>query len=145
MSRTKSRKTLLQILFKDEFHSYDKKEKHLKDSCFFLEKENLNEKDRIFVLDILKGLGHHKQVIDGTIKQYAKNWKQERISLVDLNIMRISIFEILFDPAIPDNVALNEALELAKKFGEKKSVSFINGILDQILKNKKQILNEKIQ
>ena len=137
MSRRKSRQTILEILFRDEFHSDFSRKNNKKTIRSFLKNENLTKLDDKFILDILKGIKEHKIDIDKIIAKHAKNWKKERISLVDLNIMRIAVFEILFYPDVPDKSALNEALELAKKYGEKKSVSFINGILDQILKNEK--------
>ena len=132
MSRRRSRQLILQILYRDEFHSDSAK----KNVDFFIKHKNLSETDSRFVFEILEGIQKHKTDIDETIKKYSVNWRQERISLVDLNVMRIAVFEILFYPDVPDKVAVNEALELAKNFGEKKSVSFVNGILDQILKNK---------
>ena len=140
MSRRKSREVILKILYRDEFHSNFVGKNQNKEFSFFLENENLSEADSKFVLEVLKGIQKNQTNIDEIIKKYAKNWKQERISLVDLNIMRMAVFEILFYPEVPDKVALNEALELAKTFGEKKSVSFTNGILDQVLKNKKTSL-----
>ena len=122
----------MKILYRDEFHFRLLDKKELNEE--FLKK--LNKTDRQFVLDSLKEIQNHKKNIDEVIKKHSKNWKKERISLVDLNIMRLAIFEILFCPQIPDKSALNEALELAKKFGEKKSPGFINGILNQVLKNK---------
>ena len=133
MSRRKARQAIAQILYRDEFHSHIFEEGR-KDSEFFFKR--LNKIDQEFALKILKGLKGHKTKIDAIIKKYVRHWKKERISLVDLNIMRLAIFEILFCPDIPDRSALNEALELAKNFGEKKSSVFINGILDQVLKNK---------
>ena len=136
MSRRRSRQLILQNLYRDEFHS-DSTEKNID---FFIKNKNLSEADGRFVLDVFKGIQKHKRDIDETIKKYSVNWSQERISLVDLNIMRIAVFEILFYPEVPDKVALNEALELAKNFGEKKTVSFVNGILNQVLKNKQPSL-----
>ena len=137
MSRTRSRQIALQILYKNEFHSDSEGKNDKLDINFFIESENLSKTDCKFILDLLKGVQKHKTDIDTTIKKYARNWKKERISLVDLNIMRMAVFEILFYPDVPDKVALNEALELAKNFGEKNSVAFANGILNQVFKNKK--------
>lgn len=142
MSRRRSRKTVLQILYRDEFHSGLLKKNQKENSSFFF--KDLNKEDIPFAQDLVKGIQVHKKDIDETIEKYAEHWKQERISLVDLNIMRIAVFEILFCPDIPDKSALNEALELARQFGENKSVSFVNGILDKILKNKQVDTNAKI-
>ena len=138
MSRRTSRRAVLQILYRDEFHSSLFKQDKKENEVFFL--KSLNEVDSQFALKTLKDIQNHKKDIDEMIGKCALHWKQERISLVDLNIMRLAVFEILFCPEIPDKVALNEALELAKQFGEKNSVSFVNGVLDQVLKNKKSSL-----
>ena len=130
MSRRRSRTALFQILYKNEFHS-DFFDTDPNKNFFF---KDLNDSDTKFALNYLKGLKQHKACLDETIARYSKNWKIDRMSLVDLNIMRLAIYEMLFCPEVPDKVALNEALELAKQFGSKDSIVFINGILDQVIK-----------
>lgn len=75
--------------------------------------------------------------IDKLIESSAKNWRVERISKVDLAILRLSIAEIIFMDNIPESVSINEAVELAKKFGNENSSKFINGILGKIVREKK--------
>jgi N utilization substance protein B len=75
--------------------------------------------------------------IDQLIKKNAKNWKFDRIDTIDKSILRISIYSMLYSTDIPLNVTINEAVELAKKFGGDHSGQFINGILDAIKKQKK--------
>ena len=128
MSRRRSRIIVFQTLYENEFSSHSSK---TLDKKFFA--QNLNISNSQFVQSYLKGIEKHKACLDKTISRYAKNWKINRMSLVDLNIIRLAVFEMLFCPEVPDKVALNEALELAKQFGEESSVSFINGILNQIL------------
>lgn len=70
--------------------------------------------------------------IDEVISKYAVNWEIERMATIDRNILRIASFELLFDENIPPKVAINEAIEMAKKFGDKDSGKFVNGILDKI-------------
>ena len=137
MSRRKSRRAVLQILYRNEFHDNFFKKGKKENIDFFL--RHLNEKDREFSLGILADIQKYGKEIHEIIKKYTQNWKPERISLVDLNIMKLAVFEILFCSEVPDKAALNEALELARQFGEKNSVSFVNGILDQILKNEKKM------
>jgi len=134
MSRRKARQAVLQVLYRNEFHSSFFQKTNKENLKFYF--QDLNETDSQHALKILKDVQPYKEEIDKTIQKYVQHWKQERISLVDLNIMRLAVFEILFCPDIPDKSALNEALELAKKFGEKKSVSFVNGVLDRVLKSK---------
>jgi len=143
MSRRKSRQAVIQVLYRDEFHTDHFKQGEKEGFDFFF--KYLKKDDAQFAMQLIKGIQIHKIEIDQVIKKYVKNWKPERISLVDLNIMRLAVFEILFCPEIPDRSALNEALELARQFGERKSVSFINGILDQVLKNKKTVLTKTKQ
>lgn len=133
MSRKHSREIILQTLYRDEFHPHFYK-KNQNNPPFVFKDKILSSTDSQYALDTLSGIRSKQENIDKIINKYVKNWKKERISLVDLNIMRIAVFEILFCPDIPGKVALNEAVELAKKFGEKNSASFINGILDQVLK-----------
>ena len=67
--------------------------------------------------------------IDDMINSHAKGWKTERMSKVDLSIIRVAVYEIMFDESVPTNVAINEAVEIAKKYGQEESSGFINGVL----------------
>jgi N utilization substance protein B len=78
----------------------------------------------------------NKTDIDNKIKEHSVNWKFDRISKVDLSIMRLALAEILYFDDIPDSVSINEAVELAKKFGGENSGKFINGILGEITRSK---------
>ena len=130
MSRRRSRIAVFQTLYQNDFRFDSLGE--APDEKVILKK--LSDTDIEFVKHYLKSIKKQKACLDETISRYAKNWKIDRMSLIDLNIMRLAVFEILFCPEIPDKVALNEALELAKQFGEKESVRFINGILAQVIK-----------
>ncbi|MHB8231400.1 MAG: transcription antitermination factor NusB [bacterium] len=106
---------------------------------FIKSKEDLNRKKDVvqifdFFADIVRGTLSNLEKIDNLIKALSKNWTIERMSRVDRNILRLSIYEISFHPEIPKNVAINEAIEIAKKFGNDESPSFINGILDAAVK-----------
>lgn len=83
---------------------------------------------------VLKDLG----AIDEKISQYATNWQLKRMAVIDRNIMRIGLFELKYAAGIPPKVAINEAVELAKKYGDLESSKFVNGILDKI--HKKEIV-----
>ncbi len=74
----------------------------------------------------------HRAEIDGLIKRFSEHWRLERMSIVDRNILRLAVFELLNRPDIPAKVSINEAVDLGKKFGSEDSGSFINGILDGI-------------
>jgi transcription antitermination protein NusB len=87
---------------------------------------------RRFTEDLISGVLDHLDAIDGKIKVYAKNWEFHRIALVDRNILRLAIYELLFRDDIPPVVSINEAIELAKKFSTEDSGRFVNGILDRV-------------
>jgi len=76
----------------------------------------------------------NQREIDALIVRFSKNWKLSRIAKVELTILRLAVFEILYRPDIPLRVTLNEAIELAKRYGDENSRNFINGILDAIAK-----------
>ena len=134
--RRAGRELALKVLYQTEFQSFPK-DKELKPLLEgFFEKEDYSQKHKDFCFEILEGLRSHREAIDQTIEAHSKNWNIKRMSLVDLNIMRIAVFEMLYEKDVPERAILNEALELAKTFSGGKSPAFINGILDQILKDK---------
>lgn len=94
-------------------------------------KQNFHSK---FIKQLVSGVEEHKEKIDQLIEKYLVNWTLDRISLVDKTILRIAIYEILFEEDIPFAVSINEAVELAHKYGDEKSSKFINGILSNIIK-----------
>lgn len=80
------------------------------------------------------GIEKHLEAIDEKISHYAANWQIKRMAVIDKNVLRIGVFEMLFAPDIPPKVCINEAVELAKKYGDLDSSKFVNGILDKIHK-----------
>jgi N utilization substance protein B len=85
-----------------------------------------------FFLFLVRGVCKHKEEIDRIINETSENWKLDRMGIVDRNILRFAIFELMFADDIPSNVSMNEAIEIAKRYGTADSPSFINGILDKI-------------
>jgi len=85
-----------------------------------------------FLKRLVQGVLEHCTELDRLIEQYSENWRLERIDLVDRNILRMALFELLYCEDIPPKVTLNEAIDLGKRFGSEDSGSFINGILDRI-------------
>lgn len=90
--------------------------------------------DDAFTEFVVLGVTQHLEEIDQLIKKYSEHWRLDRIALIDRNILRIAIFELLFCEEIPPKVTINEAIDLAKRYGSEESGSFINGILDRIQK-----------
>jgi N utilization substance protein B len=92
----------------------------------------INSKAYAFASELVNGVIAHLADIDGRIAEKSKHWSMARMARVDLNILRLAVFELLYRPDIPKNVTMNEAIEVAKKFGAEDSASFVNGILDEI-------------
>ena len=87
---------------------------------------------REFAENLVQGVQEHRAVIDAAIKARSKNWTLVRMPRVDLNVMRMATYELMFRQDIPKKVRINEAIEIARKFGDKESPAFVNGILDEI-------------
>ena len=98
----------------------------------FWELRPANKKVREFGLAIAEGVLAHQADIDDRIRQTASNYELHRIAAVDRNILRIAIFEMLYCPDVPPVVSINEAIEIAKRFGSDESGRFVNGVLDRI-------------
>ena len=96
---------------------------------------NINEIDLTYIKQLLIGIENNKEEIDNLISNNLHNWKLDRISKVNLSILRLAAYELLYDDEVPKGVAINEALEITRKYSDEKSVSFINGVLDKIQEN----------
>jgi len=89
------------------------------------------EIDLSYLKNILTGVTKYRLELDKIIAEHSKNWILDRISIIDKNILRMALFELLYNGTVPPEVAINEAIELSKKFSTKKSPGFINGILGE--------------
>lgn len=98
------------------------------------ERINLEEVDLEYLIHTLRGVEENTKVLDEHIEKYLKKWTINRLAKVDLAILRLCSYEILLSSEVPDNVAINEGVELAKKYGDEKSPAFINAVLDKIAK-----------
>ena len=83
---------------------------------------------------LVKGIDEHLEDIDQIISKYATNWQLKRMAVIDRNVLRLGVFELFYAGDIPPKVTINEAIELAKKYGDMESSKFVNGILDKIHK-----------
>lgn len=128
MSRRASRELAMKLLYQLEIQKDDREEQ----VNMTLSENNLDEKDRTYILDIIHGVEKNKDYIDQMLQLHAKGWKVSRISKVDISILRLGIYEISFRSDIPLNVSINEAVELAKKYSGEEAGAFINGILGKI-------------
>ena len=93
----------------------------------------LNDELRVFAERLVAGVREHKKELDALIGTHATNWKIGRMPIIDRNILRLGCFELLFVPEVPAKVTLNEAIELAKSFGDEEASKFVTGILDKVL------------
>ena len=93
---------------------------------------DIKELDLTYIKKALIGIENNKEAIDEAISSNLQNWKIDRISKVNLTILRLAAYEVLFDEEVPRSVAINEALEITRKYSDEKSVSFVNGVLDKI-------------
>jgi N utilization substance protein B len=87
--------------------------------------------DRALIDELVLGVASHREELDAIVQDLSRNWRLERMALVERNIIRLAIYEMKYVPSIPTNVALNEAVELAKRFGTSEGAAFVNGLLDR--------------
>lgn len=90
-----------------------------------------------YAKQLLEGSRQNGEEIDTLIRQYAENWRLERMPVIDRNVLRIAVYEMLYQEAVPKVVIVDEAIELAKKFGSENSGRFVNGLLDGVLRTTK--------
>ena len=129
MKRRKAREFALQILFQLDI----RKEKPTATlfKRFWAEQES-DDEVRAFAEEIVKGTFKHLEIINTKVRASAKNWNLDRMAIIDRNVLRLATYEILYRMDIPPSVTINEAIELAKKYGADESGAFVNGILDSV-------------
>lgn len=132
MTRREGREHLFCLLFQKDFHRQDELEEQI--ASYFEGLENTpSEKDQKEITLKLEKLIRHLEEIDTCIETYAKGWSLDRIAKAELCLLRIGVYEAKYDEDIPVGVAVNEAVELAKKYGADNAPVFINGILGKIV------------
>ncbi len=129
MKRRKAREFALQILFQLDIRKEKPSASVLKT---FWAEHDPDEEVKAFAEEIVKGSYKHRAKIDSQLHQCAKNWSLERMAVVDRNVLRMAVYELLYRLDIPTSVTINEAIEVAKKFGTDDSGAFVNGILDRV-------------
>lgn len=130
--RSYAREQLMQLLFQMEVQNdfSDAKKQSFID-IYMINATEIEYFNQVYALVI-----KNKEEIDDIIRKFSKNWVFERISKVDLSIMRLSLAEIIYSDDVPNSVSINEAVEMAKKFGGENSGKFINGILGEVTRSK---------
>ena len=128
MSRREIREQIFKLLFRIEFNQ--KEEMAQQEAFFFEDDENqASEKESVQISEKVNKILEKLEEIDKSLNERAKGWETDRMGKVDLTILRLAVYEILYDEEIPTGVAINEAVELAKKFGQDSSPAFVNGVL----------------
>ena len=130
MGRREQRESIFHLLFMTDFNP---SEETPEQKQMYLDNiEELQEKDQSYIQNKFENIREKITEMDDILNQCSKGWKTSRMGKVDLSILRLAVYEILFDEEVPDKVAINEAVELAKKFGGDESPSFINGVLGKV-------------
>lgn len=130
MGRKAAREIAVKLLFQFEFQK-DNREEQFED---ILSENNFTPNDCKYISKVINGVKEKVDEIDILIKKYAKGWDPARMSKVDLSVLRLSMYEVLYCEDIPYSVTVNEAVEIAKKYSSNEAGSFINGILSNISK-----------
>ncbi len=149
MKRALLRENTFRLLYLSDFHEKDELENQMNR---YLEKmENLEDieelrdfhleeleypisnKDKLFIKERILEIGSHIEKIDEKINAVAEKWTTDRMSKIDLTILRLAYFELKFDEGIPERVAIDQAVELAKKYGTDDSPKFVNGVLAKLV------------
>jgi len=128
--RSRGREVALQVLYQVEQNpGVSPEEIHR-----FIQRRLLEDRKLCdFTEGLIAGVKEHQARIDAMISQVAENWRLDRMAAIDRNILRLGAYEMLFCPEVPAKVAINEALELAKRYSTAQSSRFVNGILDRVL------------
>ena len=133
MGRHEQREQVFMLLFRVEFHAPEEMPRQVR---LFLEdsEAGLQEKDVAYIEAKEKAVREKKAEIDRIIDENTEGWDTSRMGKVELTVLRLAVYELLFDDDIPAGVAINEAVEIAKKFGQENSGSFVNAILGKIMR-----------
>ncbi|MBQ1275074.1 MAG: transcription antitermination factor NusB [Cellulosilyticum sp.] len=135
MTRRNAREFVMQMLYEGNFHEEAERERIIYDRINDMEQEEKKANRAViqFMESLYFGVFEHLQEIDEIIEKYAANWSFSRIAKVDLSILRLAIYELKYTD-VPQKVAVNEAVEIAKTYSTEKSPKFINGILGSVIK-----------
>ncbi len=129
--RSRAREIVLQVLYQDDLNTDQPEDIRLR---FINARLNQDRSLVEFAEDLLAGVRRHRDKVDQQLEEIARNWKLSRMAATDRNVLRLGAYEILFTET-PNRVAVNEAIELAKRYGTNNSSQFVNGVLDRLMNN----------
>jgi N utilization substance protein B len=127
-SRSRCREWALQFLYQGEITGPWREEEVQR----FWRHFQTGERAPAYLVKLVSGIAQHREELDALIARYSEHWRLERMALVDRNLLRLATYELLYHPEVPAKVVINEAVELAKRFGAEESGAFVNGLLDRI-------------
>lgn len=131
--RSRAREVVLQILYEDDLNPA----RNMSASDEFLRNRLLHHKGLVeFASALLSGVRRNREEIDKLLAERAANWSLTRMAVIDRNVLRLAAYEMLYSET-PERVAINEALDLVKRYGSKQSSQFVNGILDRLMHDRK--------
>lgn len=127
MSRSELREHIFRMLFRIEFNSAEEMKEQ--ESLYFELLGETDGQDRTYILNKYRAIVEKLEEIDTLLNEYASGWKTSRMNRVDLTILRLAVYELRYDEDVPTGVAINEAVELGKRYSSEEGPSFINGVL----------------
>jgi N utilization substance protein B len=130
-SRRKSREYAMQMLYQWQLGGNTPEQV----GASFFQERGADSEVEGFARDLFQNVVTNVDRLDQLVREHAENWRLERIAAVDRNILRVALCELLYHPETPPNAAINEALEIARRFSGEDSVKFVNGVLDAIRKS----------
>lgn len=131
MSRSELREHVFRMLFRIEFNN--EAEMSEQEELYFELLDEVSEKDQEYILNKYRAIKEKVGEIDGILNQLSEGWKTTRMNRVDLTILRLATYEFKWDEEVPTGVAINEAVELAKKYSSDQGPSFVNGVLAKVV------------
>ncbi len=134
MGRSELREHIFRILFRIEFQPKGEMEEQL--ALYLEELESAKDTEKEYIRTKYAAIAEKVEMIDEKINASVTGWKTSRMGKVDLTILRLAVYEIEWDEEVPQGVAINEAVELAKRYGGEESPSFINGVLGKIVNSR---------
>ena len=131
MTRREIREQVFKMLFRVEFYNQEEMSEQIAlcedDAC------DWKEKDKTYIFEKVEKISEKIEEIDAKINEVSEGWKTGRMGKVDLTLIRLAVYEMLYEEDVPAKVAINEAVELAKQYGADNSPSFVNGVLAKLV------------
>lgn len=132
MSRREIREQIFKILFREEFYDSQERDDQLELALEELSESGADEKQYAYISEKVRSIAAHTEEIDALVNASAEKWKTTRMGKAELAIIRLAVYEMKYEEDIPVSVSINEAVELAKLYGDKQGAAFVNGVLAKL-------------